>query len=83
MLPLVATKTVSSDHRVEMELPGLEPGALVTVLVVPAAVAGVVVDANAARRKANGWLTDHVGHVVMGTRSARVSSRTENGPGGG
>jgi len=44
----------------------MEPGTPVTVLVVPANVAVPMVDAAAARRKANGWLTDHVGHLVMG-----------------
>ncbi len=38
-----------------MELPDIEPGTLVTVLVVPANVPVSDVDANTARRKANGW----------------------------
>jgi hypothetical protein len=66
MLPFVATKTVPNNRRVEVELPDVEPGTPVTVLIVPANVTIPVVDAAAARRKANGWLTDRVGHLVMG-----------------
>ena len=66
MLPFVETKTVPDNGRVEVELPGVEPGTLVTVLIVPANVPVPVVDANMARRKANGWLADRVGHLVLG-----------------
>ena len=45
MLPYVETKTVPHDGRVEVELPGVEPGTLVTVLVVPANVPIPTVDA--------------------------------------
>ena len=66
MLPFVEMKTVPDNGRVEVELPGVEPGTLVTVLIVPANVPVPVVDANMARRKANGWLADRVGHLVLG-----------------
>ena len=66
MLPFVATKTVPDNRRVMVELLDIEPGTPVTVLVVPANVVIPTVDASTARRKANGWLTDRVGHLVMG-----------------
>ena len=66
MLPFVATKTVPDNHRVVVELPDVEPGTLVTVLVILDSMAIPTVDANIARRKANGWLADRVGHLVMG-----------------
>ena len=66
MLPFVATKTVPDNRRVVVELPGIEPGTPVTVLVVPANVAIPAVDTRSARRKANGWLADRVGHLVLG-----------------
>jgi hypothetical protein len=65
MLPVVATKAVPGNRQLVMELPDIEPGTLVTVLVVPANVAVPAVDANMARRTANGWLSDHVGHLVL------------------
>ena len=73
MLPFVATKTVPDNRRVEVELQGIEPGTLVTVLVIPASIAIPTVDASTARRKANGWLTDHVGHLVMGKDQRMLS----------
>ncbi len=72
MLPFVATKTVPNNRRVEVELPGIEPGTLVTVMVVPADSVPAV-DANTARRKANGWLADHVGHLAMGKAPRMLS----------
>ena len=71
-MPVVATKTVPNNRRVEVELPDVEPGTLVTVMVVPANSVPAV-DANTARRKANGWLADHVGHLVMG-KTPRILS---------
>ena len=53
----------------------MEPGTLVTVMVVPANSVPAV-DANTARRKANGWLADHVGHLVMG-KAPRILSDGE------
>lgn len=73
MLPYVETKAVLHDGRVEVELPGIEPGTLVTVLVVPANVPIPTVDAATARRKANGWLVDRVGHLVMGKNPRMLS----------
>ena len=73
ILPFVATTTVSKKQQVQVELPDVEPGTLVTVLIVPANVAVPMVDAAVARRAANGWLTDHVGHLVMG-RDPRLLS---------
>jgi hypothetical protein len=66
MLPFVETKIVPNNGRVEVELPGVEPGTLVTVLIVPANIPIPAIDANTARRKANGWLADRVGHLVLG-----------------
>ena len=66
MLPFTMTRTVHANHRITIELPDVEPGTLVTVLVVPANVTTPAIDAHAARRKANGWLIDHVGHLVTG-----------------
>jgi len=57
---VVATRAVPGNRQLVMELPDIEPGTLVTVLVVPANVAVPVVDANTARRKANGWLSDQM-----------------------
>jgi len=73
MLPFVATKTVPHDRRVVVELPEIEPGTPITVLVVPASVTIPAVDASTARRKANGWLADRVGHLVVG-RDPRMLS---------
>ena len=73
MLPVVATKAVSGNHQVVVELPDVQPGTLVTVLVVPANVAVPAIDSNAARRKANGWLSDHVGHLVLGKEPRLLS----------
>ena len=65
MLPVVATKAVPGNRQLVIELPDIEPGTLVTVLVVPANVAVPVMDANAARRRTNSWLSDHVGHLAL------------------
>ncbi len=73
MLPVVATKSVPDNRQLTMELPDIEPGTLVTVLVIPANVAVPAVDANTARRKANGWLSDHVGHLVLGKEPRLLS----------
>jgi hypothetical protein len=73
MLPIVATTTVQNDRRVVMELPDIEPGTLVTVLVVPADMTAPLVDANSARRRANGWLIDNVGNLLMGKNPRLLS----------
>lgn len=78
MLPVVATKAVLGNRQVVMELPDIEPGTLVTVLVVPANVAIPTVDANTARRKANVWLTDHVGHLVLGKEPRLLSDGNQS-----
>jgi hypothetical protein len=78
MLPVVATKAVPRNRQLVMELPDIEPGTLVTVLVVPANVALPAVDAGTARRNVNNWLSDHVGHLVLGKEPRLLSdgSRT-------
>lgn len=73
MLPFTATQTVPDDRRVTIELPDVQPGTLVTVLVIPAGAPVTSVDERSARRKANGWLLDHVGNLVM-ARDPRLLS---------
>lgn len=73
MLPIVATTTVPNNRRVVMELPDIEPGTLVTVLIVSADMTAPLVDANSARRRANGWLIDNVGNLLMGKNPRLLS----------
>jgi hypothetical protein len=73
MLPFVAAKTVPDNHRVMVELLDIEPGTPITVLVIPVSMTVPTVDASMARRKANGWLADHVGHLVMGKNPRMIS----------
>lgn len=73
MLPVVATKAVPGNRQLVMELSDIEPGTLVTILVVPANVTVPDVDANTACRKANGWLSDHVGYLVLAKEPRLVS----------
>jgi len=56
-----------------MELPDIEPGTLVTVLIVSAGMTAPLVDANSARRRANGWLIDNVGNLLMGKNPRLLS----------
>lgn len=65
MLPFTTTQAVSDDRRVTVELPDVQPGTLVTVLVIPSSAPLTTIDEKTARRKANGWLLDHVGNLVM------------------
>ncbi len=65
MLPMVTTQSVPDTQRIEVDLRDIAPGTLVTVLIVPANLTAPVIDAAAARRAANGWLTDYVGDMVL------------------
>lgn len=73
MLPMTITQTVYDNRRITVELPDVEPGTLVTVLVIPATITAPAIDAQTARRTANGWLLDHVGDLVMGKNPRLVS----------